>query len=226
MHSFIPKNCIYFNKNELKTNFKNSPNTLNIKIKRALKHHELLQLKRGLYTTSTTYFNEPDKVRLNEFLASRIYHPSYLSLESALGCYGLISKNTDLVTSITTKQTQIFKNHLGVFKYTNLKKSFYFGFEEQIFKGHKYQIATKSKALFDYLYLKSGLKWRNLKKLKYQLLEKSGIIWENFSKEDFQQFDRYVWKSNSKKMMRIWHIINEYFANKDFDEWKKELFRE
>ncbi len=221
-----PTKSSCFTKNDLRANFNKSTYALDAQIKRALKNHKLLQLKKGLYVSSATFFNEKDKTKLNELLASQIHYPSYISLEYALHHHDLLSQTSNIVTSVTPKQTKFFKNHIGNFKYTNLKKSFYFGFEEQIFRGHSYQIATKAKALFDYLYLKSGLPWRNLKKLKYQLLEKSGILWENFSKTDFQLFDQYVWKSNSKKMMRIRHVISGYFAGKDFDEWKKELFRE
>lgn len=106
-----------------------------------------------------------------------------------------------------------------------MKPSIYCGYEEVKFRQYTYRIATKAKALFDYLYLQSELDCRNEKHLQRQLFEESDIQWQNFSEEDFAQFDRYVWGSNSFKMMKVRRIIERHFDGKKFDRWAKELLR-
>lgn len=130
------------------------------------------------------------------------------------------------LTLITKKQTKLYKNFVGNFIYKNIKTSCYFGFEEAKFRDQTYLVATKAKALFDYLYLRPEFGPRNEKYLSNQLFQKSKLQWENFSEEDFKQFDSYVWKSNSFKMMRLLRVIEQYFENKKFDAWKKELLSE
>lgn len=213
---------ICFSKKELTTSPKNSSSALNSRIQRQLKSTKLLQLKNGLYTTSSSYFNEPEKAKFVEFIASQLYSPSYLSLEYILQKHHLLFSDGS-ITSITIKTNRTFTNFLGIYKYLNIQAPFYFGLEETSFHDQKYYIATKAKALFDFLYLKPNLNHRNAKKLKEQLFEKLAIQWTNFNEEDFQQFDQYVWKSNSRKMMKILYILNEYHGGKKFDKWAKEL---
>ncbi|MEK7085941.1 MAG: hypothetical protein AAB953_02915 [Patescibacteria group bacterium] len=213
-----------FTKTDLLSTLLKSKYALDASIKRGLGSRKLLQLKKGLYMTSKFYFAEPDKIRLAEFVSSKICNPSYLSLEYVLKKHDLLNGLPDSITCITTKTTRLFRNFLGVFQYSNVKPLLFFGFEKASFNGCEYQIATKAKALFDYLYLRRGLRGK-MKYLKQQLFENLGIDWANFYKQDFEEFDQYVWKSNSKKMMKIWRIINEYFAAKDFDKWAKDLLR-
>ncbi len=85
--------------------------------------------------------------------ANRIYSPSYISLESAFSYYGWIPEGVFTITSITTQKTAFFSSELGAFKYTNLKKSLFFGFE---FPGN-FSIAEPEKALLDFIYLHSEL---------------------------------------------------------------------
>lgn len=197
--------------------------SLNQRLWRALKDDRILQLKNGFYMTNLFYFQEPDKVKLAECIASRIRFPSYLSLEYALQKYGLLIGNFP-VTSVTSKTGCSYDNFLGSFVYSNVKELLYSGFEEVVFHKHKYFIATKAKALFDYLYLKPGL-GRTRRDLKRRLFHELGIRWENFSREDFDVFDGFVWKSNSAKMMKILDILDEYFSGKDFRKWVGEMLK-
>lgn len=191
-------------------------------IQRALDRHDILHLKNGLYIETSSYLNEPDKTKLAEYIASQLYAPSYISLEYVLMKYHLLFRveNAPLIlTSITSKTTRTFTNFAGNFTYSHVKPSIYFGFEEV----RTYRIATKAKALFDYFYLNVDLDCRNEKHLRHQLFEESPLQWSNFSEEDFIQFDRYVWDSNSFKMMTIRRVMERYFEGKKFDRWAKAL---
>ena len=198
-------------------------NSLDQRLWRALKEGRILQLRNGLYMTNLFYFQESDRVKLAEFIASQIRFPSYLSLEYVLQKYHLL-ENFGSITSISSKTGHLYKNFLGTFEFKNVKSLLYCGFEEVCFHQQKYFVATKAKALFDYLYLCPGFP-RTYGGLRHYLFEKLRIQWKYFSREDFEMFDQYVWKSNSAKMMRVWDILNKYFIGKDFEKLTGEILK-
>lgn len=193
-----------FTKQGLRLCFKGSEFALNERIKRALKNKQIFELKRGLYTTNLYYLKEPDKIEFKEFVASKLRFPSYLSLEYVLGKYDLLTEATYPLSSVTLKTTFTYQNFLGTYRYSNIKERLYFGFEKTSFYKNEYFIATKSKSLFDFLYLK-----RNLGNLKKEILENLRINWDNFSKEDFNLFKNYVLKAKSEKMRKILKILEK-----------------
>ncbi len=219
---------ICFTTREFFSLFQEPERTLKGRIEQALKKNRFLSLKKGLYLLSDTYLHEPDKTQLTEYIASQIYSPSYLSLEYILEKHGLLlpSQNRP-ITCITTKTTRTFTNLISTFTYSNIKSAVFFDFEERTYQGQIYHVATKAKALFDYLYLKSDMPRRNEKRLKHWLTQESGIQWANFSQEDCKDFNRYVWKSNSFKMMKILRILDQHVnkekSDRDFDAWAKQL---
>lgn len=200
---FEPIPC--FTKQNLINYFSGFESALNERIKRALKNERIFELKRGLYVTHVYFLKEPKKTEFKEFIASKLRYPSYLSLEYVLAKYGLITEATYPLTSITIKTGRSYQNFLGTYLYSNLKKELYFGFKESSFYQNKYFIATKAKAMFDFLYLK-----RNLgKDLKKEVLFDLRINWDNFSKADFALFRNYILKSKSKKMEKIFKILEK-----------------
>jgi len=105
-------------------------------------------------------FLESDDFQIANFL----YSPSYISLESALSFYGIITQFPYQITSITPKKTKIIKTLNKEFSYVHIKPELFFGYE----KKEKFLIALPEKALFDYLYLCSkGL--RNFEKNDFDL---------------------------------------------------------
>lgn len=195
-----------FTKQNLRISWDGSEDALNERIKRALRNKRILELKKGLYTTDIYYLKEPQKTKFKEFIASRLRFPSYLSLEYVLAKYELLTEVTYPLTSITTKTGRTYQNFLGAYRYSNIKKEFYFGLVQVPFYQNKYFIATKPKAMFDFLYLK-----RNIGVLKKEILEGLRINWDNFSKEDFSCFQEYVLRAKSKKMERIAKILEKNY---------------
>lgn len=198
------------------------------RIKRAVRAGSLLPLKRGLYLNAGTYMHESDRVGLAECIASKLNVDSYISLEYMLQKYEILPPQESplpLITSVSVRQTPDFRNVAGNFIYKNVKSACYFGFEEVTFRDQPYRVATKAKALFDYLYLRPEFGFRNEKYLYHQLFQESNIQWKNFSEEDFKIFEQYVWTSNSFKMMRLRRAIEAYFENKKFELWRKELLK-
>jgi len=111
----------------------------------------LVQLRRGLYVLGKTERKiEPS----NLFLAGQIYSPSYISLEYALGLYGLIPEMVVEITSVTTKNPARFQNDFGKFSYQHIKRAAFRGFRAEKDKsGLAYFIAEPEKALADFIYL-------------------------------------------------------------------------
>lgn len=110
----------------------------------------IIKLRRGLYV-----LNENDR-KINPsgvYLANQLYAPSYISLEYALGFYGLIPERVKSVTSVTAKKTARFTNILGVFTYQHIKAEALRGYEAVKDKnGFDFLIASPEKAIVDFLY--------------------------------------------------------------------------
>jgi predicted transcriptional regulator of viral defense system len=88
-------------------------------------------------------------------IAHFIYEPSYISFESALSFYGILSQFPYETTSATTKQTKSKEYGNKWYGYYHIKNDLFWGYE----KKDNYLIATKEKALLDQLYLFSkGIK--------------------------------------------------------------------
>lgn len=218
----LPNLC--FSKQDIISQLELTPQAARGRIARALNNKTILLLKGGLYIDAAWYVYESDKIKLCEYIASRIHSQSYISLEYMLQKYLMLpSQSLSSITSVTTKQAPHYKNFAGNFVYQNIKPTYYFGFEEVKFRNQTYRVATKAKALFDYLYLRPEFGSRSEKYIHIQLFRKSSLQWENFSEGDFEQFQSYVWKSNSFKMMRLRRVIEGYFEGKKFDAWRKQL---
>ena len=98
--------------------------------------------RRGVY-----YFaeNTPDP----QYLAYKIYNPSYISFETALSYYSIIPEVVYAITSATTKSTRTFLADDIHFIYTKIKRPAFTGF----IKKDNYLIAEPEKAFVDYTYL-------------------------------------------------------------------------
>jgi len=114
----------------------------------------LIQLRRGIYI-----LNENDRKVFPSrfFFANQIIWPSYVSLESALGHYGLIPEAVKSVTSVTLKKTVRFNNKAGEYIYQHIKPEAFRGYHS--FKdeaGLNVFIAEPEKAAVDFFYLNLG----------------------------------------------------------------------
>ncbi|MEI7749982.1 MAG: hypothetical protein WCJ25_03180 [Candidatus Moraniibacteriota bacterium] len=119
-----------------------------LNLKNWLKKGHLVMLRRGLYITT-------EEARKNDSMtfATKIYPPSYVSLEMALGFYGIIPEAVFTVTSVTTRKTKQFETPQGLFKYQKIKKEAFGGYETQKNGKISFNIALPEKALVDFFYL-------------------------------------------------------------------------
>lgn len=189
----------YFNKNTAGILIGKEGKNLDAKISQLTEKGYLITLKNGLYVTSIYYEKERNNPLYREYIANILRYPSYLSLEYVLFINNVIPESTYSLTSVTIKSSRTYTNELGTFIYQNMKDELFTGFQRKSYRFSEIAIATKSKALFDYLYLKSNLNKDIMEDLKDGLR----INWEVFTKTDLAEFKTYVDLSESLKMRSV-----------------------
>lgn len=150
----------YFTKHDLAIiadKFNISETSLNTTIQRAIKSGTIIPLKRNYYITKEYYFENRNKLEYKFYLANTLLKSSYVSRETALQYYGLLSEaNLNYYTSTTTKIPREFENSLGIFEYRNIKGENFNGYRNVKFSiyndEYSFFIAEPYKAIFDYLY--------------------------------------------------------------------------
>jgi predicted transcriptional regulator of viral defense system len=85
---------------------------------------------------------------------------SYVSLESALGHWGLSTQSSVALTCVTTGKPREYRTPEFAIVFRRISKRLYWGFTEKQTRYSKYAIAEPEKALLDWIYLsmQAGLK--------------------------------------------------------------------
>lgn len=104
-----------------------------------------IKLRNGLYALRS---NPPSELEI----ASRLYFPSYISLEYALAHYRIIPETVYSITSATTKITRTFVVQDKSYEFNRIKKEAYRGYQIEKQGEATILIAEPEKALVDYLY--------------------------------------------------------------------------
>lgn len=120
-------------------------------LSRWAKRGDIVPLRKGMYA-----FHPAAAVAAPEvlYVANRLCEPSYISMEYALSLYELIPEYVPVVTSVTTRKTQSFKNALGHFTYQRIVPGAFRGFrQEKQALGHPVFVAEPEKAVLDFFYL-------------------------------------------------------------------------
>ena len=120
-------------------------------------------------------------------MANFLYQPSYISLESALSFYGIISGFPYRITSITAKKTKVIEIDKKEFYYSQIADRLFWGYE----KKENFLMADKEKALLDYIYL--GIK--GLRNLSFDEMDMREI--------NKQKLVIYTRKFDNKKMTTV-----------------------
>jgi predicted transcriptional regulator of viral defense system len=111
----------------------------------------LHQLRRGLYALAPPF----QKTWPHPFLvANRLVRGSYVSLQSALGHYGLIPESVPVTTSVTTGRPGTWDTPLGQYLYRHIRPELLTGYRRTpLGEGQEAFLATPEKALLDLIYL-------------------------------------------------------------------------
>ncbi len=126
----------------------------------------LVRIAKGIYAP---YGTEIDVLKI----ANQMYYPSYLSFESVLSKYGILSQVPYTLTFATPKRTKKMILNDTEVEFTKLSDKYYFGyvFEDGV------NIASPEKALVDCLYLVSkGKRSLNIDELYLKNIDKEKLI--------------------------------------------------
>lgn len=193
----------YFSINSL-VGLENNRNNLKITLSRFAKKGKLVRLKKGLYIAKTKL----DEIKLagslgaySEAIASRLYSPSYLSLEYVLYEHNLLTELPINFTSVTTNKTSHLKNSFGNYYYHSIKENLLCGFDVIKKNGFDILKASKTKALFDYLYFRKNIL------LNKETVDELRLNTENLSARDIKELKKYCSLDDTKKMKAIFNHI-------------------
>ncbi len=194
------KSLPYFNKSaiyQLSKQYGLKNTTVDSYIGRSLKSKDIIQFKKGLYTTTYFYENNRADISYKFYLANVIRTPSYVSSWAALQYYELTTEAIQTITSVTLKVTRDYQTRAGNFGYNSIKKELFSGFS--LVKGKfDFFIAAPSKALFDLLYFKT----RQFRGIKPEMVD--GLIRD--LRIDIEEMDK-------KEQTLFYEMIKKYLNN-------------
>jgi predicted transcriptional regulator of viral defense system len=110
----------------------------------------LIRIKRGVFVISD--ISGRGSIELSQLTVAQIIdNNSYISFEGALQHHGLFDQYLRVITSIGNKRTYTRKFSDWVFKYIKTKKELFKDFKEYNIDGQLVKIASKEKAIMDFL---------------------------------------------------------------------------
>lgn len=175
--------------------------SLYVTLNRLVKAGVLIKLKRGVYQP------EFQATNLGK-VANELYYPSYLSFESALSVYGILSQIPYALMFATVKRSKRLTLIGREVEYRQLKKDYFFGY---ILKNGMY-IAEPEKAVLDQLYM-----------LSKGVTEADTVEWSlvGLEKKKFFQYSKKFPKKVQDAAKQLIPKFGKYVTTLD----KKELFQ-
>lgn len=183
-------------------NLETKEDTLDLNIKYWLKTNKLIKLKNGVYIPEEKWKREPEKDPYLEYIANQLLFPSYVSLEYVLAKYQLLTEAVTIVTSVTTKTGRTFNNDLAGFDYYSISERLFTGYYLKSFRGAFINMATKEKALFDFLYFRF---WE--REPTPDTIEDLRINWENLTTKEIKKSREFSELTNNKNIKKAFDII-------------------
>ena len=151
--------------------------TLQVQISRWAKEGKLLKLAQRRYLMAEEYRRaDPSPGRIANWLV----YPSYVSLEYALGAYGLIPEGVFVVTSVTTKRPRHYDTPEGRFTFRHIHRKLFWGYQAAGNGENESVMAEPEKALLDFFYFLRGplttprfreMRWQNVEGIRIPLLK-------------------------------------------------------
>ncbi|MEA3273356.1 MAG: hypothetical protein U9Q72_02050 [Patescibacteria group bacterium] len=183
-------------------NLENSESALDYNIKYWLKTGKIIKLKNGTYIIKAKWDTEKDKGVYLEYIANQMLSPSYISLEYVLSKYQLLTEAPTTITSITTKSGRSFANKLTTFNYYSISEKLFTGYKTEKFRNAFVNIASKEKALFDFLYFQFLQKEPNKQKI-----DNLRINWENITEKELKRSQQFCKLTKNRNIKKIFEII-------------------
>lgn len=156
---------LYYSIADLKKITGLSRDSLYVVLSRYVQRKKLLRLTSGIYILSEQYSQI-------DVIANSLYQPSYVSFESALSRYGILSQVPYTLTFATTRKSLRKALAETQIEYRQLKPFLFFGYD----KINSLFIAAPEKAFLDTVYFVSfGKSAVNLKNLNLRELNRTKV---------------------------------------------------
>lgn len=166
------------------------------KITSLLRSGVIVRVKKGLYVFGKEYRRRPVCL---ELLANLISGPSIVSLDYALGFYGLIPERVTIITSVTMGRAKAFDTPIGRFVYRPTP-CLSTGFDRVEDDTGSFLIATKERALADKIRGQRGAPITTLRQMKDYLFEDLRLDRDRVSGMNPEIMQELAQKLNSKKV--------------------------
>ncbi|MBU0974683.1 hypothetical protein KKD03_03210 [Patescibacteria group bacterium] len=196
------KKVPFLSKTALAVALDKNKNTLRNTIDYWVKNKTLTRLKRGFYVFSSFLDRKNNSLYYSKFLATKLIEPSYLSKEFILQEYQILTDVVYGYSVVTLKKTNTIANKFGVFNYSSIKKDLFVGFSQVSYGSMSWYVASKAKALFDYIYFNQN---------KFTTFSEGELLGlrlrlEVMSAQDWKEYKKYL-KKAPKKMSQIYKIM-------------------
>ncbi len=180
------KGITFFSLNDIQKLFDiKNENTIKHLVIRLAKDNIIRRLIKNKYL-----FLHGNKLPSDFCTANNLVIPSYISLESALSFYGMITQFPYRITSIALTKSKSFIIGEKEFVYSKIKKEYF----KDYVKTDDFLIATKEKAIFDYYYfIYKGLRPEN-KIEDLSLLVKKQAVEDYFNQNADPLFKKFFKK--------------------------------
>ena len=199
------ENLPYLSKTALANCLDKNPNTLRNSISYWVKNKSLIRLKRGFFVFRNFLEKKDNSLYYSRFLATKMIEPSYLSKEFVLQDYQMLTDVVYGYSMVTGKKTNSITNEFGAFNYQSIKKDLFTGFSAKFYGAMEWYVASKTKALFDYIYFNQNKFSKITENELFGLRLNLGIMQKN----DWKEYERYLSKAPSK-MTAIYKIMKNY----------------
>ena len=159
---------VYYSFEDIKKISGYSSSSVYVVVNRLIGKGKLIRLRGGIYVL-------PERYKDIDIIANQIYFPSYLSFESALSRYGLVSQIPYTLTFAVFRKTRKLKLGDYMVEYRMIKRDLFFDYVKL---DNGLFIATSEKALFDMIYISLF-----------------GKVYFDFNRVDVRglDFDRFRW---------------------------------
>jgi len=176
------------------------------KITRLLAGEDIIRIKKGLYCFGEALRNGPVN---REYLANLIYGPSYISIDYALGYYGMIPERVEVITSVTTRRSRIFDTPFGRFSYRMLNGPHYtVGAGLERFNQTSFLIALPEKALVDKVWTDKRFSGRCMQDYSEYIFDDLRMDQEELRQLDFNRLQTIAEAYNSAKINNLVRFLS------------------
>ena len=167
----------------------------------------LLRIKKGLYLIVDNITSRSMNTMSLLRIAQALHKNSYISLNWALNYYQMFDQYSHNIISINYQISKKYKFSEQNFRFIKISKKYYFGFTQIREEGKLINIASREKALIDYLYLMQNFYAANL------VFEK---IKEHQTDIDFLKLQKYILKYGVSMQRKIGFLLDQINIDTNF----------